>query len=126
MDDLLVHSSKPAHWRLLEQLFKSMCKNGLRLSPMKCQLFKTRLTYMGNEFVISEKTMTITPFKIQNRDIAQNTYPQNSKAMQELLWICELSVSLLPRFTNIAETNSETDLQRLTLCMGQRTRSSLQ
>ena len=40
MDDLLVHSSKAAHWRLLGQLFMSMCKN---------------------EFVISEKTMTITP-----------------------------------------------------------------
>ena len=35
MDDLLIHSSKAAHWRLLEQLFKSMCKNGLRLSPKK-------------------------------------------------------------------------------------------
>ena len=32
--------------------------------------------------------------------------------MQELLWICELSVSLLPRFTNIAETNCGIDLQR--------------
>ena len=60
MDDLLVHSSKAAHWGLLEQLFKSMCKNGLRLSPEKYQLFKTKLTYMGHEFVISEKTMTIT------------------------------------------------------------------
>ena len=61
MDDLLVHSSKAAHWRLLEQLFKAMRKNGLKLSPKKCQLFKTRLTYMGNEFVILEKHMTITP-----------------------------------------------------------------
>ena len=43
---------------------------------------------------------------IQNRGIAQNTYPQNSKAMQELQWICELSVSLLPRFASIAEARS--------------------
>ena len=40
-DDLLIHSTKVAHWKLLEQLLKSMCKNGLRLSPKKCQLFKT-------------------------------------------------------------------------------------
>ena len=40
MDDLLIHSTKVAHWKLLEQLLKSMCKNGLRLSPKKCQLFK--------------------------------------------------------------------------------------
>ena len=65
MDDLLVHSSKAAHWRLLEQLFKAMCKNGLKLSPKKCQLFKTKLTYMGNEFVIVEKNMTITPLRTE-------------------------------------------------------------
>ena len=33
MDDLLLH--KVAHWKLLEQLFQSMCKNGLKLSPKK-------------------------------------------------------------------------------------------
>ena len=31
MDDLLIHSTKVAHWKLLEQLLKSMCKNGLKL-----------------------------------------------------------------------------------------------
>ena len=29
MDDLLIHSSKKDHWILLEELFRSMCKNGL-------------------------------------------------------------------------------------------------
>ena len=38
MDDLLLHSTKAAHWKLLEQLFQSMCKNGLKLSPKKCPL----------------------------------------------------------------------------------------
>ena len=42
VDDLLIHSTKVAHWKLLEQLLKSMCKNGLRLSPKKCQLLKTQ------------------------------------------------------------------------------------
>ena len=41
MDDLLIHSTKAAHWKLLEQLFQSMCKKGLKLSPKKCQLFRT-------------------------------------------------------------------------------------
>ena len=40
MDDLLIHSSKKDHWILLEQLFISMCRNKLHLSPKKCQLFK--------------------------------------------------------------------------------------
>ena len=36
MDDFLIHSTKVAHWKLLEQLLKSVCKNELRLSPKKC------------------------------------------------------------------------------------------
>ena len=51
MDDLLIHSTKAAHWKLFEQLLQSMCKNGLRLSPKKCQLFQTKLTYMGMNLV---------------------------------------------------------------------------
>ena len=73
MDDLLIHSTKMAHWKLLEQLLKSMCKNGLRLSPKKCQLFKTKLTYMGNEFSINKRTMTITP--LRSRTEAINKIP---------------------------------------------------
>ena len=46
MDDLLIHSTKVDHWKLLEQLLTSMCKNGLRLSPKKCQSFKTNLIYV--------------------------------------------------------------------------------
>ena len=80
MDDLLVHSSKAAHWRLLKQLFKSMCKIGLRLNPKKCQLFKTKLTYMGSEFVISEKTMTITPLRYRTE--ALHKIPTTKTAKQ--------------------------------------------
>ena len=79
MDGLLVHSSKAAHWRLLEQLFKAMCKNGLKLSPKKCQLFKTKLTYMGNEFVIVEKNMTITPLRSRTEALHKIPTPKTAK-----------------------------------------------
>ena len=35
MDDLLLHSTKVAHWKLLEQLFQSMCKNGLKFKSQE-------------------------------------------------------------------------------------------
>ena len=38
--------------------------------------------------------------------------------MQELLWICELSIILLPRFANNVETHSRINSQRQALCMG--------
>ena len=79
MDDLLVHSTKMAHWKLIEQLLKSMCKNGPRLSPKKCQLFKTKLTYMGNEFSINKRTMTITPLRSRTEAINKIPTPRTPK-----------------------------------------------
>ena len=79
MDDLLIHSTKVDHWKLLEQLLKSTCKNGLRLSPKKCQLFKTSLTYMGNEFTITKRTMTITPLRSRTEAINKIPTPRTPK-----------------------------------------------
>ena len=79
MDDLLIHSTKANHWKLLEQLLKSMCKNGLRLSPKKCQLFKTNLIYKGNEFTITKRTMTITPLRSRTEAINKIQTPRTPK-----------------------------------------------
>ena len=79
MDDLLIHSTKVALWKLLEQLLKSMCTNGLRLSPKKSQLFKTQLTYMGNEFSINKRTMTITPLRSRTEAINKIPTPKTPK-----------------------------------------------
>ena len=79
MDDLLIHSTRADHWKLLEQLLKSMCKNGLRLSPKKCQLFKTNLIYMGNEFTITKRTMRITPLRSRTEAINKIPTPRTPK-----------------------------------------------
>ena len=56
MDDLLLFMpSKEAHFYKLEELLKALCKNGLKISPKKCQLFKTELTYMGNTMFIKDR-----------------------------------------------------------------------
>ena len=53
MDDLLLFtSSKESHMSKLEDLLKGLLKNGLKISPEKCQLFRTSLQYMGNEIFI--------------------------------------------------------------------------
>ena len=56
-----------------------MCKNGLKLSPKKCQLFRTKLTYMGNEFVINKRTMTITPLRSRTEAISKIPTPKTAK-----------------------------------------------
>ena len=61
MDDLLLFTlSKRSHIDKLEDLLKALLKNGLKISPKKCQLFRTNLQYMGNEMFIQNKRVCKT------------------------------------------------------------------
>ena len=56
MDDLLLFTpNKKSHFEKPEDLLKALCKHGLKISPKKCQLFKTELQYMGNSIFLSDK-----------------------------------------------------------------------
>ena len=56
MDDLLLFTpSKKVHMDKLEDLLTALRKNGLKISPKKCQLFRTELQYMGNTIFIKER-----------------------------------------------------------------------
>ena len=62
MDDLLLFTpSKSSHLAKLEDLLKALLKNGLNISPKKCQLFRTNLNYMGNEIFIQNKRVYVRP-----------------------------------------------------------------
>ena len=53
MDDLLLFTpSKKSHMDKLVDLLQVLLKNGLNISPRKCQLFKTNLQYMGNAIFV--------------------------------------------------------------------------
>ena len=56
MDDLLLFTpSKISHMAKLEDLLKALLKNGMKISPKKCQSFRTNLNFMGNEIFIQNK-----------------------------------------------------------------------
>ena len=64
MDDLILYTlSKESHVNKLEDLLKALLKNGLKVSPKKCQWFKTSLQYMGNEIFIENKKVCVKPLR---------------------------------------------------------------
>ena len=64
MDDLLLFTpSKSSHFDKFEDLLKALKKNGLKISPKKCQLFKTELQYMGNTIFIRNKRVCVKPLR---------------------------------------------------------------
>ena len=64
MDDLLLLTpSKRSHRDKLEDLLKALLKNGLKISLKKCQLFRTKLQYMGNEIFVQNKNICVQPLR---------------------------------------------------------------
>ena len=64
MDDLLLFTpSKRVHILKLEDLLKALLKNRLKISPKKCQLFKTELQYMGNLIFIKDRKVCVKPLR---------------------------------------------------------------
>ena len=64
MDDLLLFTPpKKSHMDKLEDLLKALLKSRLKISPKKCQLFRTNLHYMGNKIFIQNKKVCVQPLK---------------------------------------------------------------
>ena len=64
MDDLMLFTpSKESHTKKLEDILKALLKNRLKISPKKCQLFKTSLQYMENEIFIENKKVCVKPLR---------------------------------------------------------------
>ena len=80
MDDLLLFTpNKQTHFEKLIDLLQALCKNGLKISPKKCQLFRTELQYMGNTIFIKEKRVCIKPLRSRLEAIQKLKPPMNQK-----------------------------------------------
>ena len=83
MDDLLLFTPpKASHFKKLEDLLKALWKNGLKISPKKCQLFKTDLQYMGNTICIRNKRVCVRPLRSQIEAIQKLEPPTKIKGCQ--------------------------------------------
>ena len=80
MDDLLLFTpTKKLHMVKLEDLLKAILKNGLKISPQKCQLFRTELQYMGNIIFIKDKRVCVKPLRNRIETILKLDPPEMPK-----------------------------------------------
>ena len=80
MDDLLLFMpTKQMHFEKLVDLLQALCKNGVKISLKKCQLFKTELQYMGNTIFIKEKRVCVKPLQSRLEAIQRLKPPTNQK-----------------------------------------------
>ena len=79
IDDLLVHSREPDHMDRILNMLKALVEHGLKLSPKKCQFFRSELVYMGNTFKTGSNGITITPIKTRTEAILSTPAPTTAK-----------------------------------------------
>ena len=80
MDDLLLFMpNKQTHFEKIIDLLWALCKNVLKISPKKCQLFKTELQYMGNTIFIKEKRVCVKPLRSRLEAIQKLKPPMTQK-----------------------------------------------
>ena len=80
MDDLLLFTpSKKVHMTKLEDLLKALLNIGLKISPKKCQLFKTELQYMGNVIFIKDRKVCVKPLRSRIEAIQRLNPPTTPK-----------------------------------------------
>ena len=63
VDLLLFTPPKKSHMDKVEDLLRALLKNELKISPKKCQLFRTNLHYFGNEIFIQNKKACVQPLR---------------------------------------------------------------
>ena len=104
MDDCLVFSKKYDHLKHLTNLFKALIRNGLKISPRKCKLFKTSLVYMGHQVNIIDGIPHITPVKSRVDAIVKLDPPKSPKNCKQFcgmvnylsMFLKDLQTKLIP------------------------------
>ena len=104
MDDCLVFSKKYDYLKHLTDLFKALIRNGLKISPRKCKLFKTSLVYMGHQVSIIDGIPHINPVKSRVDAIVKLDPPKSPKNCKQFcgmvnylsMFLKDLQTKLIP------------------------------
>ena len=83
IDDILTHSTRKDHTGHLIDLFKAIIRNGLKISPRKCKLFK--LFFMGITIKIEDGMPKMQPLKSGIEAILKVKPP---KTVKECRYFC--------------------------------------
>ena len=102
MDDLILFTpSKESHMNKLEDILSALLKNGLKISPKKCQLFKTSLQYMGNEIFIESKKVCVKPLRNRLEAIQKLQPPKTPKGCRSFAGVVNFLSMFCPELQKL-------------------------
>ena len=113
MDDLLLFTpTKKAHMAKLRDLLKALLKNRLKISPKKCQLFKTELQYMGNTIFIKDRKVCVRPLRSRIEAILKLEPPKTQKECRSFVGMVNFLSMFSPELQKLLKTNLQFNKKR--------------
>ena len=110
MDNLLLFTpNKQMHFEKLIDVLRALCKNSLKISLKKCQLYKTDLQYMGNTIFIKDKRVCVKSLWSRLEAIQKLKPPYESKGLSKLCRHSKLREHILPRTTEAIKAHIKTN-----------------
>ena len=102
MSDLILFTpSKESCINKLEDILNALLKNGLKISPKKCQLFKTSLQYMGNEIFIENKRVCMKPLRNRLEAIQKLQPPKTPKGCRSFAGVVNFLSMFCPELQKL-------------------------
>ena len=98
---LLFTPSKGSYIAKLEDLLKALLKNGLKISPKKCQSFRTELQYMGNTMFIKDKRVCVKPLRNRLEAIQKLQPPTTAKGYRSFAGIVNFLSMFCPELQKL-------------------------
>ena len=80
----------------MKDILKALLKNGLKISPKKCQLFKTNLQCMGSEIFIENKKVCMKPLRNRLEAIQKLQPPKTSKGCRSFTGVVNVLSMFCP------------------------------
>ena len=96
MDDILTYSKRADHTGKLIDLFKAVIRNGLKMSPRKCKLFKKSLVFMGLTMMIEDGMAKMKPLKSRIEAILKVKPPTTVKECRSFCGMVNYMSIFLP------------------------------
>ena len=102
MDDLILFTpSKEFHMNKLEDILHALLKNGLKVLPKKCQLFRTILQYIGNEIFIENKKVYVKPLRNRLEAIQRLQPPEIPKGCRSFAGVVNFLSMFCPELQRL-------------------------
>ena len=96
MDDILTYSKRADHTGKLIDLFKAVIRNGLKMSPRKCKLFKKSLVFMGLTMMIEDGMAKMKPLNSRIEAILKVKPPTTVKECRSFCGMVNYMSIFLP------------------------------